>query len=68
MWLFGVRSDINSYLLWPQIRELFSNVNKTVTIVPGNLVPPASKDAESPSIHVMYNTNQSHINKNILTN
>ena len=63
MWLLGVRSDINSYLFRPQLRGLFSNVNKTVTIVPGNLVPLASKDAE---IHVMYNTNQIHKKKNKL--
>ena len=36
-----------------QLRGLFSNVNKTVTLGPGNLVPPASKDAESPSKNVM---------------
>ena len=36
-----------------QLRGLFSNINKAVTLGPGNLVPPASKDAESPSKHVM---------------
>ena len=36
-----------------QLRGLFSNVNKAVTLGPGNLVPPASKDAESPSKNVM---------------
>ena len=35
------------------LRGLFSNVNKTVTLGPGNIVPPTSKDVESPSKNVM---------------